>query len=418
MTSTRTSDAFSVLDLHPEVSVHETEYKRLLGFPHDRDINGRSKALMDWAIDWYSRNASPWTFAHLIEPIDLRGESLIINGVPFTSQRLCAQLSQAAADAAILVAVSAGKECEEHAHKLWLDEKPDEYYFLETYGSAVVEHLVARVAFQLCAWGDQHQLAILPHDSPGYPGWSIADQEALWQLINQSDADGILHRIRVLPSGMLQPKKSLLAVFGVTSQVDKVQRLTDLIPCESCSLDTCRYRRVPHVKSLFQIEDVRRLQSAPAISYTFNEKALRKWSAERLTLSHDGDGSVAALFRYEGTTCSNSGHPLEFHFRVRLSAANDGHRIFDMSCAPAPGDRGHTLMCDYVANPTSLMEQVSHEKPLLGNRLGDVLTWKREFSPAGCFCKEASRIHKWGLVLEVIHFALTQRRIDGTLPTH
>jgi hypothetical protein len=31
-------------------------------------------------------------------------------------------------------------------------------------------------------------------------------------------------------------------------------------------------------------------------------------------------------------------------------------------------------------------------------------------SPAGCYCDAASRQHKWGLVLETIHYALHHRK--------
>ena len=46
---------------------------------------------------------------------------------------------------------------------------------------------------------------------------------------------------------MLRPKKSLLAVFGLTRHIDRVRRLTDLVPCENCSFLTCQYRRSPIV---------------------------------------------------------------------------------------------------------------------------------------------------------------------------
>jgi hypothetical protein len=34
--------------------------------------------------------------------------------------------------------------------------------------------------------------------------------------------------------------------------------------------------------------------------------------------------------------------------------------------------------------------------------------WTRPASPAGCYCEPDSRLHKWGLVLETIHYALAQ----------
>jgi hypothetical protein len=59
------------------------------------------------------------------------------------------------------------------------------------------------------------------------------------------------------------------------------------------------------------------------------------------------------------------------------------------------------------------MASIDREKPLLGQPLGSVLAWRRGSSPAGCYCDAASREHKWGLVLETIHYALHQQRKNG-----
>jgi len=54
------------------------------------------------------------------------------------------------------------------------------------------------------------------------------------------------------------------------------------------------------------------------------------------------------------------------------------------------------------------LSNIEREKPLLGKPLDEVLNWQRRYSPAGCYCDSDSRLHKWGLVLEVIHYALVQ----------
>ena len=77
---------------------------------------------------------------------------------------------------------------------------------------------------------------------------------------------------------------------------------------------------------------------------------------------------------------------------------------------PAPGDTGHTAMCQYVVNPVGLMTDIDREKPLSGERLSAVLSWQRNGSAAGCYCDSSSRDHKWGLVLETIHYALVPKR--------
>ena len=145
-----------------------------------------------------------------------------------------------------MVAVGAGPELEAEAQKLWQEGKPDEYFFLEVYGSAIVEHLVTMTGARLCAWAESRHMAVLPHYSPGYPEWAIDEQPRLLDVINRSRQQMPAVPVDVLESGMLRPKKSLLAVFGVTRHVDRVRRLTDLIPCENCSFQTCQYRRTPY----------------------------------------------------------------------------------------------------------------------------------------------------------------------------
>ena len=77
----------------------------------------------------------------------------MIDGESFTSKRLHTTLAHAEAHGVILVVASAGQEAEEEAQRLWLEEKPDEYFFLEVFGSAVVEHLMTMAGAALCLGG-------------------------------------------------------------------------------------------------------------------------------------------------------------------------------------------------------------------------------------------------------------------------
>ena len=121
------------------------------------------------------------------------------------------------------------------------------------------------------------------------------------------------------------------------------------------------------------------------------------------------DGSIDAHFRYDGTTCTNMGRPLAFDYRVRLAPRREGYVIREQHCVPAPGDTGHTFMCRYMNNAEQLMVAIQQERPLSGRPLNDIISWNRPLIGPGCYCEPNSRKHKWGLVLEVIHFALVQR---------
>jgi hypothetical protein len=385
----------------PEVAVDDREYGRLLGFPPGHTLEGRVLELAQWSREWYASHGHPWVYARESRELTIDADAIRVDGVSFKSERLRRSLEKADAHSVMLVAVSAGPEIEREAHQAWLQERPDEYFFLEMFGSAVVEHLTTMTGARLCAWADGEAMAILPHYSPGYPGWDIADQQSLFSLIGR---DAIPGSLDVLESGMLRPKKSLLAVFGVTRHIERVRRLSELVPCDNCSFANCQFRRAPYGRAA-----TRAAAPQPAPTYALSTKALRRWASERLSMTTMTDGSVDALFRYDGTTCSNMGRPLTFHYRVRLGPREEGYPIREQACAPAPGDDGHRFMCEYIREGDEMIEAIAADKPLLGRPLGDVLTWERPAIGPGCYCEPPARLHKWGLVLETIHYALSQR---------
>ena len=399
----------------PDVNVSTAEYTRLLGFPRDWVLEGRALELAEWARTWYAKNGRPWVYARQAESLEIVSDSILIDGMPFASKRLQSTLQQAEAHSVILVAVGAGSEAEEEARQRWVDEKPDEYFFLEIFGSAVVEHLTTVTGANLCDWAERHEMAVLPHYSPGYPEWDVAEQPHLLELMKRTRKQLLPSRVEVLESGMLRPKKTLLAVFGLTRHTERLRRLTDLVPCENCSYTPCQYRRAPYRRAL---PSANRQEVSPRIAvldhqaaYSVNSKALKRWAEERLSIDTREDGSIDAMFRYDGTTCTNMGRSLTFDYSVKLGPRAEGYPIREQRCAPAAGDSGHTYMCKYLEDPERLMTAIEREKPLSGQRLNAVLSWRRAECAAGCYCEPSSLEHKWGLVLETIHYALVQKEL-------
>jgi hypothetical protein len=411
-------------DTRPQLDVQEAEYQRLLGFPREHALGERSRELAAWAREWYEKHGRPWIYARAAGGLELDADKFRLGTAEFASERLGGQFLAARAHDAVLVAVSAGPECEEKARECWREGKPDEYFFMEMFGSAVVEHLVTLAAGRICAWADQGGIAVLPHYSPGYTGWPVSDQLKLWGLIRENSGVPFPADLEVMHTGMLRPKKSLLAVFGLTRHAEKVRNGSRLIPCENCSLPGCQYRRAPYRHFMPQTEsvairgpDAARVGAKAAdgvdvldhnARYSVNARALERWARERLRLEVAGDGFVHASFRYDGTTCANLGRAVHYEYRVRLHPRREAYRVAEMNCAPADGDTGHASMCEYLKDPEGFMRQVEAEKPLLGCPLNEVLAWKRSSNPAGCNCEAGSREHKWGIVFEVIHFALAQ----------
>lgn len=401
-----------VFESNPPVNVSDADLQRLLGYPRDHVPGDRSHELSAWARGWFAEHGRPWVYLREAR-LELSQDQLRLDGVEFHSRQLHDHLTRSKATRAMLVAVSAGAECEERARQVWEESKPDEYFFLETFGSAVVEHLTASTSGRVCDLAARDGLIAVPHYSPGYSGWDVVDQRKLFDLIAQGATKPFPGPLDVLSSGMTRPKKSLLGVFGLTARTPQALDAARATPCENCSFSPCQYRRAPHRSAPRPPA-----KSAPSrdASYTVNTRALAKWARERVRFDTSDDGNLAASFRFDGTTCSNLGRPLAFDYTVTLGPAEDGHPIRTSACRAAPDDAGHKLMCAYLSDGPALMQAIAAEKPLLGRPIGDVLTWTRTAAPSGCHCDAASRAHKWGLALEAIHFALTQRH--SSTPRH
>jgi hypothetical protein len=229
------------IEAHPEVAVQTGEYQRLLGYPPGHELEGRSRELADWAREWYAEHGRPWVYAREAKSARTDGASVEIEGTRFPGGMLRRRFEQAAGSA-ILAAVSAGPEIEHEAQRLWREERPDEYYFLEVLGSAVLERLTATTGERLCAWADSREMAVLPPYSSGYPGWDVGQQSRLLGLLNAAGKPP--GKLEALESGALRPKKSLLPVFGLTRHTEGARRLTELAACGNCSLAACQYRRM------------------------------------------------------------------------------------------------------------------------------------------------------------------------------
>lgn len=383
------------------LAVAEDEYRRLLGYPPGHEPSDRARALAEGTRQWYAEHGRPWRYFREAE-LNFSGDAVVIDGVPFRAPGLLRRLRAAEADRILVAAASAGRGCEERARALWREGKPDEYFFMEMFGSAVVEGLVAALNGEICALASGDGRWALPHYSPGYVEWDVADQLPLLRCLKAGLGQPLPEKLEVLPSGMLLPRKGLLAVVGLTRRAPPVQ--AGSVPCTECTFFPCQYRRVPFRQAL---AGPAAAAPAPApATYRISARALRKWAGERVWLDRRPDGEIRARFRFDGTTCSNLGQPLAFDYEVDLGPVEEGLVIRRASCQPAPGDDGFTRMCAYLNDADGLMEAIAAESPRTGVPLAAAMAESAAGLATGCHCTSEGRVHKWSMALQAIHFAL------------
>jgi len=102
----------------PALAVQESEYHRLLGFPPGYEATGRVQELAQWARRWYREHGRPWWYARQAGEIILGDGTVTIDGATFASTKVQTIMGRAGAHSAILMAMSAGSECEQYARTL------------------------------------------------------------------------------------------------------------------------------------------------------------------------------------------------------------------------------------------------------------------------------------------------------------
>lgn len=361
-------------------------FRRHLGLPACAEFDERLAALADRARDWYRTHGTPWTSAQRVGIRRIDGDVIFLDeGPELRSSMLAEGLARAAAEALVVVAATAGELVDRRVDELWKDERPDEAMFLSAYAIAVVEHLRWQAGDHLRRSYDSRGMTVLPHYSPGYEGWDLADQEKLFRIVC-GDPLKATRPLRLLSSGGLWPAKSMIAAYGITADTGLGDRVDGFWTRRAVDSDS---------------------DGSEAASYGFPEKTLERWRSQRLRITAQPGGELLAKFRFDGSTCSNMGVALAFDYEVRLTRdGNSGYRIVRCSCRPAEGHEGYRSMCAVLDNPERHMASLESYQPFVGRSLHEVLTWRASVSPAGCLCTRASQDHKWRIVLQTIHYAL------------
>jgi hypothetical protein len=221
--------------------VESAELARLLGLPRGRELEGTIAERAAWAREWYAANGRPFTRArrHAIEELG-PDRVRLAGGREFASAAFARHLGRWNAHAMVGMAITAGAEVDEAAAVMWREGRPDEGYFLERFAVAVVERLVFRATLGACQVARDTDETLTPHLSPGCGAWELEHQHRLWETIFPN---GELGPIRLLESGALSPKNSILAAAGVTREPVAPSPLD---ACRSCRLERCRFRRAPY----------------------------------------------------------------------------------------------------------------------------------------------------------------------------
>lgn len=157
---------------------------------------------------------------------------LTLDGVGFDPGAIIAARLRRASRFAVLVA-SVGAEMDGWLHNLREGDDVVEAYVADALGSVMAEAIVACGLDRLERFVAAEGLRITNSYSPGYCGWNVAEQHALFSLLPEAFCG-----VRLCESGLMLPIKSVSAVVGIGPGVERLD-----YGCALCRKADCYKRR-------------------------------------------------------------------------------------------------------------------------------------------------------------------------------
>jgi hypothetical protein len=169
--------------------------------------------------------------------VDRDEKIMRINGTEFEVKKIITnQLRKM--DAAALFVCTAGSGIGDYSKELMHEGDFIKGYIADVVGSEIVESAMDKIQADLEMQMESRGLHITDRYSPGYCGWSVAEQHKLFSFFPK-DFCGIT----LTASSLMQPIKSVSGVIGVGENVRRKGYV-----CNMCDMVNCIYREKREIK--------------------------------------------------------------------------------------------------------------------------------------------------------------------------
>lgn len=158
---------------------------------------------------------------------------VFINRVEFNPQIAITSCFSGAAKIAVFVC-TAGEGATKWVQSLSDQKKMAQAFIVDAVASATVEAGMDLVQQYLAQTVAKDQEQITQRYSPGYCGWNVNEQHALFSLIPDDFC-----KIRLLSSAMMVPLKSISGIIGIGAGA-----ISGVHPCRLCDKEDCFRRKI------------------------------------------------------------------------------------------------------------------------------------------------------------------------------
>lgn len=210
--------------------------QRLLGRKNGGKLSAATTRRLTQLQERFSRLVRPLVTYQERAIVRIKDDSIILEGgVTLKSRKMARTLRGARRVVAFVATV--GKQVDLEIAEMMEDGRMANAYVGDALGSAAVERLANTFQDHLDCKLRRLGQTTGPRFSPGYCDWPITEQRKLFTLVR-----GAAAKVTLEESSLMQPRKSISAIFGVYDQ-HEVPATKHLIPCLRCGKKDCIARR-------------------------------------------------------------------------------------------------------------------------------------------------------------------------------
>lgn len=216
---------------YDEVGLESTHVEKALGYQHTPTPE-HFLELIRQAMEGIRPLAQIQGGYRWIEKFSTDGVHCVIQDKQFQTGRIIASQLRNAESIAIFVC-TVGPEIERWSKELVQQGDLTLGYIVDATASELVELAMDRIQAHMESQMQNFGLGMTNRFSPGYCGWSVAEQHLLFSLLPEKFCG-----VTLTPSALMVPIKSISGVIGIGPRVRRME-----YPCKKCDQTQCIYRR-------------------------------------------------------------------------------------------------------------------------------------------------------------------------------
>ena len=222
-----------------DLGIKNSDIESLLGYAEGGDremVQNLIEESMNEAAEICNIRAEYRIFRKVI--LDDRAKTITINDLKFDVHKIVFNQMKKSESIAVYVS-TAGKGIGERSRETMMEGDPLKGYILDIIGSLTVDAAADLMQDELASSVGQSGFMTTNRYSPGYCGWSVAEQHKLFSLLTDNFCS-----IRLTESALMDPIKSTSGFIGIGKHV-RYNKYT----CSFCDMTDCSYRNLRAEKS-------------------------------------------------------------------------------------------------------------------------------------------------------------------------